>query len=239
MLLAPQDGFSLHYAVRDNSYSEGSKMRYWGVAKDVDGNGDLGDPGDSMANYVWTHLFIYKDLEGTLPDDWSESSRLHVGKQVQVPVDAGPTRQGVAGGALSWSGPKGGNKVFTDSMIPDVKNVPLTLTGSYIWDALGLPLTAFNDTTRRGSIRTVTEKDFQPYQVSLVSVLDKEGKPLSSPGKTEFFGTNPVDIPNCYTCHSGDGVAAVSARSQGLTKFDKEYAYWAKSTPDMSEFMRR
>jgi hypothetical protein len=238
-LLTPEDGVSLHYSMRDNSYSEGNKMRYWGAAKDVDGNGDLGDAGDTMANYVWTHLFIYKDLEGTLPDGWSESSRRHVGRQLQVPVDAGPTGQGLAGGLLSWSGPTGGNKVFTDSMIPEVKNVPLTLTASYIWDALGLPLTAFNDSRRAGSIRTVTETDFQPYQVSVVKLRDKDGKPLPLTGRTEFFGTNPVDFPNCYHCHSGHGVAAELARKQGLTRFDQEYAYWAKTTPDMSEFMRR
>ena len=57
-LLSPDDGVSLAYSVRDNSYSEGNKMKYWQVPKDVYGNGRMDDPGDSMANYVWTHLFI-------------------------------------------------------------------------------------------------------------------------------------------------------------------------------------
>ena len=90
-LLTPDDGLSLAYFVRDNSYSEGNKMKYWQVPKDVDGNGRMEDPGDSMANYVWTHLFIYKDLEGTIPQDWPKWKRLRVGQQIQVPIDSGPT----------------------------------------------------------------------------------------------------------------------------------------------------
>jgi hypothetical protein len=239
-LLAPQDGVSLAYSTRGNTYSEGDKMRYWGVPKDVNGNGRMDDPGDNMANYVWTHLFIYQDLEGTIPPDWSEAKRLHVGKQVQVPVDAGPTGKSMAGGTLAYAGSAGGNKVFTDSLIPEVKNVPLTLTASYLWDALGLPLTAFEDARRKGTLRGITEKDFQPFQVSVVRLQDDKGKPVLAGGKpVEFIGTNPVDIPNCYLCHSGKGIAAETARKEGLTLFDKEYAYWKKSAPDMSEFMVR
>ncbi len=239
-LLSPDDGFSLLYSVRDNSYSEGNKMKYWQVPKDVDGNGRMDEPGDSMANYVWTHLFIYKDLDGTLPPDWSEAARLSVGKQIQVPVDAGPTGKGLAGGMLAYAGSTGGNKVFTDSQIPEVKNIQLTLTASYLWDALGLPLTAFNDSRRKGTIRSVTHRDFQPFQYSLVRLGDTDGRPVLLKGKpVEFFGTNPVDLPNCYDCHSRDGIAATLARKQGLTLFDKEYAYWKKNYTDVSELMAR
>ncbi len=41
-LLSPDDGISLAYSVRDNSYSEGNKMKYWQVPKDVYGNGRHG-----------------------------------------------------------------------------------------------------------------------------------------------------------------------------------------------------
>jgi mono/diheme cytochrome c family protein len=239
-LLTPKDGVSLAYSTQGNTYSEGDKMRYWAVPKDVNGNGTMDDPGDNMANYVWTHLFIYKDLEGTIPPDWSEASRLHVGRQVQVPVDSGPTGKSMAGGTLSYAGGAGGNKVFTDSLIPEVKNVPITLTASYVWDALGLPLTAFDDGRRKGTIRSITEKDFQPYQISVVRLLDGKGQPVLARGKpVEFIGTNPVDIPTCYVCHSGQGIAAKTARQEGLKLFDEEYAYWKKSAPDMSEFMMR
>ena len=131
-LLSPDDGISLAYSVRDNSYSEGNKMKYWQVPKDVYGNGRMDDPGDSMANYVWTHLFIYKDLEGTVPPDWTDANRLFVGKQIQVSVDAGPTGKSLSGGSLAYAGSTGGNKVFTDSLIPEVRNIQLTLTASYL-----------------------------------------------------------------------------------------------------------
>jgi mono/diheme cytochrome c family protein len=239
-LLSPDDGVSLAYFVKDNSYSEGNKMRYWSVPKDVYGNGNMGDPGDTMANYVWTHLFIYSDLEGTIPPDWSEAKRLFVGKQVQVSIDAGPTGKSLSGGSLAYAGSTGGNKVFTDSLIPEVKNIQLTLTASYLWDALGLPLTAFNDSRRRGTMRSISHKDFQPYQYSVVQLNDKGGKPVMASGKpVEFFGTNPVDLPNCYDCHSREGQAARLSRKEGLTLFDKEYAYWKKNYPDMSDFMAR
>ena len=239
-LLSPDDGIKLSYSVRDNSYSEGNKMRYWQVSKDVYGNGRNDDPGDNMANYVWTHLFIYKDLEGTIPPDATEAQRLFVGKQIQVSVDSGPTGKSLAGGDLAYAGSSGSNKVFTDSLIPEVKNIQLTLTASYLWDALGLPLTAFNDSRRKGTIRTVSDLDFQPYQYSTVRLQDKEGKPITARGKpVEFFGTNPLDIPNCYVCHSAEGKAAKLSRQEGLSLFDKEYNYWMKNYPDMSEFMAR
>jgi hypothetical protein len=239
-LLSPDDGYSLYYHLKDNSYSEGNKMRYWEVRKDVFGNGRMDDPGDNMANYVWTHLFIYKDLEGTLPPDAASAKRLHVGGDIQVQIDSGPTGKSVAGGSLTYAGPKGGNKVFTDSLIPEVKNVPLTLTASYLWDALGLPLTAFNDSRRKGTIRSVLPADFQPYQYSVVQLRDKKGHPIKHGKKdVEFFGTNPVDIPNCYVCHSGQGRAAKLSREEGLRLLDKEYDYWEKNYPDESEFMAR
>ena len=239
-LLSPDDGVKLSYSVRDNSYSEGNKMRYWQVSKDVYGTGRNDDPGDNMANYVWTHLFIYKDLEGTVPPDATEAQRLFVGKQIQVPIDSGPTGKNLAGGDLAYAGSAGSNKVFTDSLIPEVKNIQLTLTASYLWDALGLPMTAFNDSRRKGTIRTVSDLDFQPYQYSLVRLQDKDGKPILAKGKPiEFFGTNPLDIPNCYVCHSGEGKAAKLSRQEGLSLFDKEYAYWKKNYSDISEFMAR
>ncbi len=239
-LLSPEDGLSLYYSVRDNSYSEGNKMKYWSVPKDVYGTGRMDGPGDNMANYVWTHLFIYQDLEGMVPAGWTESSRLHVGKNIQVPVDSGPTGKSLAGGTLAYAGPTGGNKVFTDSLIPEVKNVQLTLTASYLWDALGLPLTAFNDSRRKGTLRSITDADFQPYQYSVVQLRDSGNKPVLSNGApVEFFGTNPVDYPNCYHCHSRNGLAAKLSRDEGLSLFEKEYAYWKNTYPDITEFMAR
>lgn len=239
-LLTPEDKVKLYYNTRDNSYSEGNKMKYWSVPKDVDGDGHFDSPGDNVANYVWTHLFIYKDLEGTIPQGATEKDRLRIGRQVKVKIDAGPSGMPMSGGYLHYVGKDGGNIVMTDTLVPPVKDVKLVLTASHLWDALGLPLTAFNDSTRKGTIRSVTEKDFQPFQYSQVAlhdgtgkaILDKEGKPY------QYFGTNPVDIPNCYSCHSRNGKAAQMARDEGLTQHDKEYAYW-KTYPDESEYMAR
>ena len=239
-LLSPDDKVKLHYNVRDNSYSEGNKMKYWSVPKDVDGDGNFNSPGDNVANYVWTHLFIYKDLEGTIPKGATDKDRLRIGKQVKVKFDCGPSGKSVSGGYLEYAGKHGGNKVFTDTLVPQVKNIPLTLTASYVWDALGLPLTAFNDSRRTGSIRTVTQKDFQPFQYSQVALHTADGSAMVDKNNhpIQYFGTNPVDIPNCYACHSREGKAAQMARDEGLKLSDQEYSYW-KSYPDESEYMAR
>ncbi len=239
-LLTPDDDIKLYYYIKDNSYSEGNKMRYWNVRKDADMDGHLDSAGDNVANYVWTHLFIYKDLEGTIPAGATDKDRLRVGLQIPVNIDAGPSGKPLSGGYLDYAGKDGGNVVMTDTLVPAVKNVKLVLTASHLWDALGLPLTAFNDSTRKGTIRSVTEKDFQPFQYSTVEIHDRTGKMLRTPsGKTfSYFGTNPVDIPNCYACHSRNGKAAQMARDEGLKYSDQEYAYW-KKYPDESEYMAR
>lgn len=239
-LLSPDDDVKLYYYTRDNSYSEGNKMKYWSVPKDTDGDGHFDSPGDNVANYVWTHLFIYKDLEGTKPAGAADKDRLRIGRQIPVNIDSGPSGKPLSGGYLEYAGKNGGNVVMTDTLVPSVKDVKLVLTASYLWDALGLPLTAFNDSTRKGTIRSVTEKDFQPFQYSTVEMHDRTGKSMknSSGMPVSYFGTNPVDIPNCYSCHSRNGKAAQMARDEGLTYSDKEYNYW-KSYPDESEYMAR
>jgi len=239
-LLSPEDGVKLHYRVKDNSYSEGNKMKYWQVLKDVNGDGTMNDPGDNMANYVWDHLFIYKDLEGSLPENPEGSKRLHIGKEIPVNIDSGPSGKIISGGDMDYAKENGGNIVFADSLVPWMKDIPLKLTSSSLWDALGLPLTAFNDSRRRGSIRTVSDRDFQPYQYAFVQMRDEKDNPLLADGKTiEFFGTEPVDISNCSSCHSGKGIAARLSQEEGLFLFEKEYAYWKTNYPDISEYMTR
>ena len=239
-LLSPDDDIKLYYYTKDNSYSEGNKMRYWNVPKDSDGDGHLDSAGDNAANYVWTHLFIYADLEGTIPAGATDKDRLRIGRQIPVKIDAGPSGMPLSGGYLAYAGKNGSNVVMTDTLVPPVKNVKLVLTASHLWDALGLPLTAFNDSTRKGSIRSVTEKDFQPFQYSTVEMHDRTGKSMkdNKGNLVSYFGTNPVDIPNCYACHSRNGKAAQMARDEGLGESDKEYAYW-KTYADESEYMAR
>ncbi len=239
-LLSPADDIKLYYYTRDNSYSEGNKMKYWSVPKDTDGDGHFDSPGDNVANYVWNHLFIYKDLEGTKPAAATDKDRLRIGRNIPVNIDSGPSGKPVSGGYLDYVGKNGGNIVFTDTLVPPVKDVKLVLTASHLWDALGLPLTAFNDSTRKGTIRSVTEKDFQPFQYSTVEMHDRTGKSVkdNNDHAVSYFGTNPVDIPNCYACHSRNGKAAQMARDEGMDFSDREYKYW-KSYPDESEYMAR
>ena len=238
-MLSPKNGVKLQYYVRNNSYSEGNKMAFWSVWKHVKGDAP-GASGNDYANYVWDHLFIYKDLNGTIPKNWTRSERLYVGKDLQVPIDSGPSGKHLSGGYLDYWGSHGGNIVFTDSMIPAVPNVPLTLTSSYMWDALGLPLTAFNDGVIKGGMQNITNYDFQPFQYSTVVLHKKNGQTVKVNGKPViFFGTNPVDMPNCYLCHSGNGTAAMLSKERGLTLFQKEYAYWRHTYPHGSVFMAR
>jgi len=238
-LLSPKDNVKVFAYTKDNSFSEGNKMKYWSVPKDVDGDGHLDSPGDNVANYVWTHLFIYKDLEGTMPKGVKDKDRLHVGKEIPVKVDHGPSGAPMTG-YMTHAGKNGGNVVFVDTLVPAVKNIKIVLTASHLWDSLGLPMTAFNDSTRIGSIRSVTEKDFQPFQYSTVELHTQDGKKINqADGKVvSYFGTNPVDIPNCYACHSRTGKAAQMARDEGLKQGDAEYDYW-KAYPDTSEYMAR
>ncbi len=239
-LLSPEDRIKLYYTVRDNSYSEGNKMKYWQVLKDVSGTGRMDNPGDNIANYVWDHLFIYEDLKGTRPENPDRARRLRIGKEIPVNIDSGPSGKNISGGYMDYSGQSGGNVVLTDSMVAGIKDIPLRLTSSYLWDALGLPLTAFNDGRRKGSIRTINERDFQPYQYAVVQMQDERDNPLIARGKTvQFFGTNPVDISNCSLCHAGEGRAAGLSRGAGLSLFDKEYLYWKTKYSDTSEFMAR
>ncbi len=127
-LLTPDDDIKLYYYVKDNTYSEGNKMKYWSVRKDADGDGHLDSAGDNVANYVWTHLYIYKDLEGTIPEGVSDKNRLRIGRQIPVKIDAGSSGKPVSGGYLSYAGKNGGNIVMTDTLVPAVKNVKLVLT---------------------------------------------------------------------------------------------------------------
>lgn len=238
-LLSPEDNVALWYNVDNNTYSEGNKMAYWSVPKDVNGDGDKNDPNDNIANYVWTHLYIYQDLEGTLPEGRKPEDRLRVGLEIPVQVDHGPSGAAMQGFA-TYSDANGGNVVFTESRYGGLADIPLILTASYIWDALGLPLTAFNDDVLGNrSHRAITEADFQPYQVSRVTLYDATTqKPIQVNGKdVSFIGTNPVDIPNCVWCHSSE--RANTFGGANYTKYKDEYNYWVKTYPDQSEYMAR
>ncbi len=241
-LLTPEDNVALHYSVDDNSYSEGDKMVYWGVGKDVNGDGDMDDANDNFANYVWTHLYIYEDLEGTKPEGATEEDRLHVGKEIPVQVDHGPSGMGLEGFA-EYAGEEGGNIVFTVSRFGNLPDIPLILTSSHVWDALGLPLTAFNDgVLDGGSHRTIDDQHFQPYQASRVTLYEAEdGEPtgplLAEGEPVSFIGTNPLDMPACSWCHGTERANTFGTNDYQL--YQQEYAYWMDTYADTSEYMAR
>ena len=155
----------LAYGHVGNTYSEGGKLTYWGVPYDINGDGKY-ENGETVANAYWTHLYIYKDLEGSNPKGTSkDSEKLVVGMQIKVPEDSGPTGSPMKNGHLHYSGEKG-TIVYTKSPVLD--NVPIVLTNPGIWDALGLPLTPFDDSALNKNPLTITESDIQPFQKAWV-----------------------------------------------------------------------
>lgn len=214
--------FKLYYEHVGNTYSEGNKMAYWNVPFDIDGDGNPFEPGESVANAVFRHLYIYKDLEGSNPSGTSkDADKLNVGVDLQIPVDSGPTGQPVSGSYLKYSGEKG-TIVFTKSPVLD--NTPIVLTNPGIWEALGLPLTGFYDKDAEKGFLKLTEKDIQPYQEARVTLVDaKTGKAIiDSTGKpVSYTGTNPIDVPNCFNCHSNENANGVK-----FGKYKGELEYW-------------
>jgi hypothetical protein len=215
--------FKLFYEHIDNSYSEGNKMAYWNVPYDMNGDGNPYGAGESVANAYFDHLYVYADLEGSNPEGTSaDAKKLHVGRQIQVPQDAGPSKQPVSGSYLKYSGEKG-TVVFTKSPVLD--NTPIVLTNPGIWEALGLPLTPFLDSEASKGILKLTEADIQPFQQARVTLVDaKSGEAVidSTTGKpVSYVGTNPIDVPNCFNCHANE-----NANGAKFGKYKGEMAYW-------------
>ncbi len=123
-----------------------------------------------------------------------------------------------------------------------LENLPVMLTSPRIWEALGLPLTPFEDTINFfGNPGAVTESTVRPYvrmnaqlhtydstqPGGIGAAVLQNGKPVIG------FGTAPIDIPNCERCHAlagsvsspnnpqaGSSRAAIDAEVQG------EIAFW-------------
>lgn len=193
-----------------NSYSASKKLVYWGV----------GYKGGKLPDYEFSHLYFYKDLEGSNPENTSANNKkLHIGLDTNIGFNQGPTGQYVGEGFLRYSGDKG-TVVFTDS--PAMENVPIKLTNPGMWEALGLPLTPFND--RFTALITLDETMVQPFQKSVVTMVDaKTEEPVidSSGQVVRFYGVNPIDVPNCSRCHSNERANGVRYQ-----KYREEYNFW-------------
>jgi hypothetical protein len=228
VLIDPDTGrkLKLKYELVDNTFSEGGKLVYWKAPFDLNRNGAIGEPGESVANAYFSHLYIYADLEGSNPEKTSaDIKKIYIGgPKLQVPQDSGPSGQKLSG-FLRNSGDTG-TIVFTKSPVLD--NTPIVLTNPGIWEALGLPVTPFLDSEVAGKdVKKVEETTVQPYQVAKVTLVDAENnKPiLDSKGKeVHFTGTNPIDVPNCSNCHSNGNVNG--SHPEIFERVKAEIAYW-------------
>jgi len=207
--------FRLAYTHEDpagvpNKYSAKKKLVYWGV-KHRDGQ---------LPSVYFSNLYFYEDLEGSNPDNTTaDGKKRHVGVDTRIALNEGPTGQHVGRGFLRYTGTTG-TRVFTDS--PAMENVPITLTNPGIWEALGLPLTPFNDDFTQ--LITLDETMVQPFMRSVVTLVDAEsGAPVidSSGQPVRFFGVNPIDVPNCARCHANE-----RANGTQYVKYKEEYNFW-------------
>jgi len=190
----------------------------------VQGDGDFADANDNYWNAVWNHLYIYQDLEGSNPtaNVSAEADKVRLGINVIYPENTGaalhPLGPGVVGAGfdnvLTFSGDTG-TVVYTQMKV--LENLPVMLTSPRIWEALGLPLTPFEDTINFfADPGAVDEDSIRPY-VLMKAQLEEypSGNAVMDNGEPVIgFGTAPIDIPNCERCHSlGDGVSVNSAQN--------------------------
>jgi len=197
----------------------------------IQGNGSFGDANDNYINGIWNHLYIYKNgagnpnLEGANASGGSlekDKIRLGVDGHVVYPDNTGaalhPLGPGVNGAGfdnvLTFSGDTG-TVVYTQSKVLD--NLPVMLTSPRIWEALGLPLTPFEDTINFfGDPGAVNEGSIRPY-VRMKAQLEEypSGNAVLDNGRPVVgFGTAPIDIPNCERCHAlAEGASANSAQN--------------------------
>jgi len=202
---------------------------YNGQNNVVLGDGDFTDATDNYANGWLNHLYIYADLEGSNPSSSSaeiDKIRLGVAGMVEYPANSGaalqplgPTGNGTGfDNVLTFSGDSG-TVVFTQMKV--LENLPITLTSPRLWEALGLPLTPFEDTIDFFADPGLVDEDsLRPYvamKAALHTASCNEGTGTCTEGGAVIgtngepiigFGTAPIDIPNCERCHSAPAYQA-------------------------------
>ncbi len=115
--------------------------------------------------------------------------------------------------------------VYTQMKV--LENLPVMLTSPDIWEALGLPLTPFEDSidffadpglVNEDSVRPFVAMKAQMYDYDPAApsgagaaTLDHNGDPVIG------FGTAPIDIPNCERCHSNgpNGTVIQNSAAEG------------------------
>jgi len=205
---------------------------YNGSSSVLQGDGDTSDANDNYWNAVWNHLYIYEDLEGTGGHPGGnalEADKVRLGVHVVYPENTGaalhPMGPGVAGGAglgnvLTYS-TDSGTQVYTQMKV--LEDLPVMLTSPRIWEALGLPLTPFEDTidffTDPGAVDETSLRPYVAMKAQMhhydAAAPDGIGAPVLDDGQPVIgMGTAPIDIPNCERCHAlGDGASINSAQN--------------------------
>ena len=101
--------------------------------------------------------------------------------------------------------------VYTQMKV--LENLPITLTSPRIWEALGLPLTPFEDSINFfAEPGAMFEESVRPFVAMRARMRHYDpsapggmGDPVLQNGHpVEGFGTAPIDIPNCERCHSNE-----------------------------------
>ncbi|MGB7931591.1 MAG: Ig-like domain-containing protein, partial [Gammaproteobacteria bacterium] len=151
--------------------------------------------------------------------------RLGVANNVEYPADSGaalqpmgPTGNGTPfSNVLTFSGDTG-TVVYTQMKV--LENLPIMLTAPDIWEALGLPLTPFEDSidffADPGAVDEDTIRPFVAMKAQLFEADCDEstgdctkGAAVMSNGQPVIgFGSAPIDIPNCERCHSAPAYQA-------------------------------
>ena len=234
---------------------------YNGSTGVMQGNGTLGEAGDNYQNAVWNHLYFYDNLEGdntkgpggTASSLGIHKTRLGVNGQVVFPTDCGAALHPMGpvttdengdtvandcggfsnGNVLTFSGDKG-TVVYTQMKV--LENLPVMLTSPDIWEALGLPLTPFEDSVdffsdpgllNEDSVRPFVAMNAKMYDYDPNGPSGKGSATLDSNGDPVIgFGTAPIDIPNCERCHSngpnGSFVDIPDSESAGVIDADPD-----------------
>jgi len=206
---------------------------YAGLNNVVLGDGDYIDNTDNFANGWLNHFYIFADpanltplgpnLEGhnsTGTTLESDKIRLGVSGMVEYPANSGaalqplgPTGNGTPfDNVLTFSGDTG-TVVYTQMKV--LENLPIMLTAPRIWEALGMPLTPFEDSIGFfADPGSVDEDSLRPYVAMKAQLFEahcdeatgnctKGAAVTGSNGEPVIgFGTAPIDIPNCERCHS-------------------------------------
>ena len=139
------------------------------------------------------------------------------GLQPMGPISNGQPSKDEVGfdNVLTFSG-ETGTVVYTQAKV--LENLPITLTSPRIWEALGLPLTPFEDSIgffEPGGPGSVDEDAIRPFVAMKAQLYEaicdettggsceKGSAVMGSNGHPVIgFGTAPIDIPNCERCHS-------------------------------------